>query len=84
MSATEGGTTRSSGVSAPVESFKIVHLSNTKSLNLAGIRSVRDGLLFGSVVVVMSATEGGTTRSSGVSAPVELSGSCEGLYGLTN
>ena len=65
-------------------SFKIVHLFNTKSLNLAGIRIVRDGLLFGSVVVAVSATEGGTTRSSRVSAPVELSGSCGVLYGLTN
>ena len=65
-------------------SFKIVHLSNTKSLNLAGIRTVPDGLLFGSVVVAVSATEGGTTQSSGVLAPVELSGSCGVLYGLTN
>ena len=61
-------------------SFKIVHLFNTKSLNLAGIRIVRDGLLFGSVVVAVSATEGGTTRSSRVSAPVELSGSCGVLF----
>ena len=57
-------------------SFKIVHLFNTKSLNLAGIRTVRDGLLFGSVVVAVSATKGGTTRPSRVSAPVQLSGSC--------
>ena len=66
------------------QSFKTIHFSRTKSLNLAGIRIVRFGLLRGSVVSEVPTGRGETTGLAGVSAPTESSGFSGVLKGLTN